>query len=323
MPLRRLLPCALLALALVPAAPAAADQAIAEIARQSPVAAYGGWQAWSRYDDATHRYTLMLQAPGQPAAAARLSSSSRPFDVSLGPDANQNVVAVYQRCGSSGCDVRRYNAASGSDAKLSTVSSPSYDEATPAIWGSTVVFTRRVHGCDVPYVKNLSSSASSRRLLKSKCLQTDPGQASIRGSRIIISSVDTSGADSNGAGIKVAELRKYSSSVQRLAGARQAELRRGVQLLRPGGPGRSLRLHGARRHPPGQHVRAHLVLGRQARGGAAPFARSPPRSPSRARTPRSTSSPRVARRPRATASRDVPCRIVLARRSRSAACSAR
>jgi hypothetical protein len=212
MPLRRLLPCALLALALVPAAPAATDQAIAEIGRQSPVAAYGGWQAWSRYDDATHRYTLMLQAPGQPAAAARLSSSSRPFDVSLGPDANQNVVAVYQRCGSSGCDVRRYNTASGSDAKLSTVSSPSYDEATPAIWGSTVVFTRRVHGCDVPYVKSLSSSASSRRLLKSKCLQTDPGQASMRGSRIIISSVDTSGADSNGAGLKVAELRKYSST---------------------------------------------------------------------------------------------------------------
>jgi hypothetical protein len=212
MPLRRLLPCALLALALVPAAPAAADQAIAEIGRQSPVAAYGGWQAWSRYDDATDRYTLMLQAPGQPAAAARLSSSSRPFDVSLGPDANQNVVAVYQHCGSSGCDVRRYNTASGSDAKLSTVSSPSYDEATPAIWGSTVVVTRRVHGCDVPYVKSLSSSASSRRLLKSKCLQTDPGQASIRGSRIIISSVDTSGADSNGAGLKVAELRKYSST---------------------------------------------------------------------------------------------------------------
>ena len=108
--------------------------------------------------------------------------------------------------------MRRYNAASGSEPGSQTVSSPSYDEATPAIWGSTVVFTRRVHGCDVPYVKSLSSSASSRRLLKSKCLQTDPGHASIRGSRIIISSVDTSGADSNGAGLKVAELRKYSST---------------------------------------------------------------------------------------------------------------
>ena len=135
-----------------------------------------------------------------PAAPAKLSSSSKPFDLALGPDADKNVVAVYQRCGSSGCDVRRYNTASGSDVKLATVSSPSYSEATPAIWGSNVVFTRRIRGCDVPYVKNLASSASSRRLLKSKCLQTGPGKASIRGSRIVISSVDTSEADANGAG---------------------------------------------------------------------------------------------------------------------------
>jgi hypothetical protein len=212
MPLRRLLTLPVLALALVPAAPAAADQAVAEIGRQSPVAAYGGWQAWSRYDGATGRYTLMVQVPGQPAAPVGIPTSSRPFDVSLGRDRDNNVAAVYQRCGSSGCDIRRYNAASGHDIKLSTVSSPSYDEATPAIWGANVVFTRRVHGCDVPYVKNLSSSAPSRRLLRSKCLQTDPGQASIRGSRIVISSVDTSGADSHGAGLKVAELRKYSTS---------------------------------------------------------------------------------------------------------------
>ena len=46
MSLRRLL--YLPVLALVPVAPAAADQAVAEIARESPVAAYGGWEAWSR-----------------------------------------------------------------------------------------------------------------------------------------------------------------------------------------------------------------------------------------------------------------------------------
>jgi hypothetical protein len=212
MTFRRLLCLPALALVLLPAAPAAADQAVVAIDRQAPVAAYGGWAAWSRYDSATGRYALMVQAPSQPAAAAKVSSSSKPFDVSLGPDAHQKVAAVYQRCGSSGCDVRRYYPESGSDAKLNTVSSPSYSEATPAIWGSNVVFTRRVRGCDVPYVKSLSSSASSRRLLKSKCLQTGPGQASIRGSRIVISSVDTSGADSNGAGLKVAELRKYSTS---------------------------------------------------------------------------------------------------------------
>ena len=212
MSLRRLLPVAALALVLVPAAPAGADQAVAEMARQAPVAAYAGWEAWSSYDDATGRYTLMVAVPGQPAAAVGIPTSAHPFDVSLGPDRDRNVAAVYRRCGPSGCDIRRYNTASGHDVKLSTVSSPSYDEATPAIWGSNVVFTRRVKGCDVPYVKNLSSSASSRRLHKSKCVQTDPGHASIRGSRIVISSVDLSAADSNGAGVKTAELRKYSSS---------------------------------------------------------------------------------------------------------------
>jgi hypothetical protein len=211
MTLRRLLPLAALALALVPAAPAAADQAVAQIARQSPVAGYGGWQAWSSYDGATGRYTLMVAVPGQPAAPVGIATSSRPFDASMGPDRDKNVAVVYQRCGSSGCDIRRYNTASGHDVKLSTVSSPSYSEATPAIWGANVVFTRRVRGCDVPYVKDLGSSAPSRRLLKSKCLQTAPGHVSIRGTRVVVSSVDTTGTDSNGAGLKVAELRKYST----------------------------------------------------------------------------------------------------------------
>jgi hypothetical protein len=212
MSLRHLLPVAVLALALVPAAPAGADQAVAEMARQAPVAAYAGWEAWSSYNGATGRYTLMMAVPGQPAAPVGIPTSARPFDVSVGPDRDHNVAAVYRRCGSSGCDIRRYNTASGHDVKLSTVSSPSYDEATPAIWGANVVFTRRVRGCDVPYVKSLSSSTPSRRLLKSKCLQTDPGHASIRGTRIVISSVDTSGADAHGAGPKVAELRKYSAT---------------------------------------------------------------------------------------------------------------
>jgi hypothetical protein len=212
MSLRRLLPVAILALALVPTAPAGADQAVAEIARQAPVAAYAGWEAWSSYDNATSRYTLMVAVPGQPAGPVGIPTSAHPFDVSLGPDRDHDVAAVYRRCGSSGCDIRRYNTASGHDVKLSTVSSPSYDEATPAIWGANVVFTRRVRGCDVPYVKSLSSSAPSRRLLQSKCLQTDPGHASIRGTRIVISSVDRSGADKNGAGLKVAEVRRYSAT---------------------------------------------------------------------------------------------------------------
>jgi hypothetical protein len=69
-----------------------------------------------------------------------------------------------------------------------------------------VVFTRRIGGCDVPYVKDLGSSAPSRRLLRDKCVQTRPGQVSVRGTRIVISSqVGT------GSGRKASELRRYSA----------------------------------------------------------------------------------------------------------------
>ena len=43
---------------LVPAASAAADQPVAELLRDAPVAGYGGWEAWSACDKSTGRYTL-------------------------------------------------------------------------------------------------------------------------------------------------------------------------------------------------------------------------------------------------------------------------
>jgi hypothetical protein len=199
----------LAALALIPVAPACADQAIAEIARESPIAAYAGWEAWSSFDEASSRYTLTLRDPGGVVKPAPLAPSATPWDVALGPDAHGDVVAVYRSCGAGGCDVRRLNVATGRDQALRSVSSPRYDEATPAIWRSNVVFTRHIGRCDVPYVKDLSSSRPSRRLLESKCLTTPAGHAAIRASRIVISSVDLSHADRNGAGRKTSELRLY------------------------------------------------------------------------------------------------------------------
>jgi hypothetical protein len=210
MSIRTLVP-ALAALAVIPAAPAAADQPIAEIGRESPVAAYGGWEAWSAFDEASGSYALTLRDPRGAVKAAPLAPSDQPWDVSLGPDGRGDVVAVYRSCGEDGCDVRRLNVATGRDQALRSVSSPSYDEATPAIWRSTVVFTRHVGRCDVPYVKDLSSSKPSRRLLRKKCLTTPAGNAAIRASRIVISSMDLSHADSHGAGRKTSELRQYSS----------------------------------------------------------------------------------------------------------------
>jgi hypothetical protein len=210
MSIRTIVP-ALAVLALIPAAPAAADQPIAEIGRESPVAAYGGWEAWSAFDEASGGYALTLRDPQGAVKAASLAPSDQSWDVSLGPDARGQVVAVYRSCGPDGCGVRRLNVATGRDQALRSVSSPSYDEATPAIWRSTVVFTRHVGRCDVPYVKDLSSSKPSRRLLKNKCLTTPAGNAAIRASRIVISSIDFSHAEGHGVGQKTSELRQYSS----------------------------------------------------------------------------------------------------------------
>jgi len=211
MTMRQLLP-AVAALALIAAAPAAGDQPIAELGRDTPVAAYGGWEAWSAFDASAATYTLTLRDPSGAVKAAPLAPSKTPWDIALGPDAHGAVVAVYGSCAANGCDVRRLNVATGSDQALRAVSSPGYDEATPAIWRSTVVFTRHIGTCDVPYVKDLRSSKPSRRLLKHKCLTTTPGYAAIRGSRIVISSIDYSQAEGHGVGGKTSELRLYSAT---------------------------------------------------------------------------------------------------------------
>ena len=91
------------------------------------------------------------------------------------------------------------------------MSSPRFVEGASAIWRSTLVFTRRIGHCDVPYVKDLRSSKPSRRLLKHRCLTTPAGHVAIRGSRIVISSMDLSHTDRGGAGRKTSELRVYSS----------------------------------------------------------------------------------------------------------------
>jgi hypothetical protein len=151
----RTLATALLVLAVLPAAPALADQAVAELSRQSPIAAYKGWEAWSSYEADTSRYRLMVRSPGG-VAQPQLEPARQPFDISLGPDADGHVVGVYRQCRSSGCDIGVLSVSTGTVRTLRAVSSPTVDEATPAIVRSTVVFTRRFSGCDVPFVKHLA-----------------------------------------------------------------------------------------------------------------------------------------------------------------------
>jgi hypothetical protein len=202
--MQRVVVVAVLGLLAAPAG-ARADVALEELGRLTPVAGYAGWHAWSAYDETTARYALRLLDPNLDLYAP-YPPAPQPWDVQLGPDASGVPTLIYRSCDASGCDLRRRNLATGAEQRLRSVSSPSFDEATPAIWRSTVVFTRRIRGCDVPYVKDLRSRAPSRRLLRTTCLQTRAGHASIRGTRIVISS--QAGV---GAGRKTSELRRYSA----------------------------------------------------------------------------------------------------------------
>jgi len=202
--------------ALLAPAPVSADESVAELARDPPIAAYGGALAWSDYDAGAARYRLVVRQ-GDATAPARTATAQRAFDVSLGPDAKGRVVALYTRCRTAtrGCDVYRYDLRTRRESKLASVSSPSLDEAWPAQWRTRITFARRARtrvisgfdhrpdprgrgpllACDIPYVKTITSRAPSRRLDRSQC-----GAAvglAIRGETIAhVSDVNQGGAGS-------------------------------------------------------------------------------------------------------------------------------
>ncbi len=191
-PLRLLAPLITLA-ALAAAAPAQADDMVAELARDTPISAYAGQLAWSAYEPATARYRLMLATRGATGAAAPIPPSAKPFDVSLGPDTKGRVVALYTRCATTSgkrCDVYRYTPSLRIERKLG-LSSPRADEAWPAQWGNRIAFVRRAHkggqadinACDVPFVRTLTSKAPSRRLDRGSCGLTTG--LSLRQTRIV------------------------------------------------------------------------------------------------------------------------------------------
>jgi hypothetical protein len=191
----RIAAVAAVAAALLTPSVATADEVVAELAKDTPIAAYGGVLAWSSYDAASGRYTLTIKRR-EPwgvdvVEPARIATATRPFDVSLGPDSKGRTVALYTRCRTStrGCDIYRYELRTRSERRLSSVSSPSLDEAWPAQWRDRIAFVRRARthvvdgydhrpdprgrgpllACDIPYVKTTTSSTPSRRLDRAHC----------------------------------------------------------------------------------------------------------------------------------------------------------
>jgi len=170
--------CATVLAALLAPAVARADSLVTELARDTPISAYGGALAWSAYDEASGRYSLVIRR-GATTAAAAVATAGRAFDVSLGPDVRGRVVALYTRCRTAtrGCDVYRYDLRTRRESRVRSVSSRAFDESWPAQWRDRVVVSRRIRThvvsrldrrpdpsgrgplawCSTPYVKTLSS----------------------------------------------------------------------------------------------------------------------------------------------------------------------
>ena len=177
-PMRRSLPVALLSVLVLAPAVARADTPIAVTPAPTNVASYGGFVAWSQYDPGTRQYQLAIAQHDAAPKIIRAAASPAPLEVSLGPDSNGKVVALYVRCTSApknendvanGCDAWRYQTSSGSQAKLG-FSSPHDDEEWPAQWRGQFVFGRALLSgsgtstirCDVPYRRAVTGSTSSR-----------------------------------------------------------------------------------------------------------------------------------------------------------------
>jgi hypothetical protein len=210
---------------------ASADEVVATIAKDTPIAAYGGVLGWSVYDSDRGRYRLAIRRDGI-IVLPKVASSPRPFDLSLGPDTRGHVVALYTRC-HDGCDIYRYDVGARRETKLASVSSPKLDEAWPAQWRGRIAFVRRARAhvrdgfdhrpdprgrgpvldCDIPYVKTLSSSRPSRRLDRSECGRTT--DVAIRGATIVqVTDIDQGGAGSES---DVRRLRAGGGAALRLA----------------------------------------------------------------------------------------------------------
>ena len=265
------------AVAAVPAS-ASADEAVAETARPTPLAAYGGWSAWSRAD-AGGRYVLQLRSPGGGVRDAPLPSSSAvgrlprpgrrrgghrrvpalPRDAaatstgSTSPpgarDAARRLLAVVRRgdAGDLALDGRLHAAGSGA---ATSRTRRTCARARPAAGSCTRSACRRRPGRRASGVAHPRQLGRPERRRRARRGPQDVGDQAL--------------------------LRHAAA----LVGAPAPELRRGVQPLRAGRAGRALRLDGADRHPPGQHVRAHPVGG-GARRRCGPSARSAPGSRTR------------------------------------------
>jgi len=181
-----------LAAFLLPAANALADEVIGTVTRPTPVSAHAGRIVWSSFDPAQQAFFL-TQSVGGVTSRVPVRPRSVPFDVDLGPDVNGETVAAYSRCAREprprdprignviaqlpdwssgrGCDLYRFDFATGRETRIATANSPGASEFLPSVWKATVAFARvyeRKRGLKGEraylYARPIAGAGRSRRL---------------------------------------------------------------------------------------------------------------------------------------------------------------
>lgn len=117
--------------------PAVADVPMQQMPRSSPVSAYKGTVAWSKFDPAKSHYRLMLTTvKSGKTTMPNVGWRFQPFGVTLGPDSKGKTVALYSRCDKpdgTACDAWRYSLADKKESKLA-FNSDEDDEGWPSQW---------------------------------------------------------------------------------------------------------------------------------------------------------------------------------------------
>jgi hypothetical protein len=159
-----LLTAAATAAVLAPAAPAlAAPTTLAVEQAPTRVAAWDGVVMWSHYDVIAKTYSLMKSVDGAtPTNVAVAPRTKGPFDIDLGTNRSGATYAVYTRDDG---DIYRLNATTGSEVKVSKLSSPTIAERDPTIMRGEIAFIRRDGGFDQLRIGNTSSASKGSKLI--------------------------------------------------------------------------------------------------------------------------------------------------------------
>jgi hypothetical protein len=162
---------------LLTAAAAAAVLAPAATAQGAPItlateqaptrdAAYDGTVMWSRFDPATQTYSLVKSIDGRaPTNVAVAPRAKGPFDIDLGTNRSGATYAVYTRDDG---DIYRLSVATGSEVKITKLSSPTIAERDPTIMRGEIAFIRRDRGYDQLRIGNTTRGSNGSRLIVKK-----------------------------------------------------------------------------------------------------------------------------------------------------------